>query len=69
VDNSPGDRTSECKGLLVPKGWYKHKKKGVMISYECATCKEKKVNKFLEWDEIMADDLNVLLKLSAHENY
>lgn len=69
VDNNPGDRQAECGGLLKPIAWSSHKKKGYMIHYECQKCGMKKVNKFLEFDAFLADDFNVLLKLSSITQY
>ena len=65
VDNNPGDRASECKGTLKPVAWSMHKKKGYMIHYICMKCSEEKRNKFLENDSFIADDFNILLKLSG----
>jgi hypothetical protein len=41
----PGDRGSECKGLMVPIGLFYKGKKGYMIQFECTLCGVKKVNK------------------------
>ncbi|APJ02692.1 RNHCP domain-containing protein [Silvanigrella aquatica] len=65
VDNNPGDRASLCKGILKPIAFSQHKKKGFMIHYQCLSCGEEKRNKFLENDCFIADDFNILLKLSG----
>jgi hypothetical protein len=65
IDNNPGDRASMCKGSLIPVSWSKNKKKGIMIHYQCAICAEQKKNKFLEYDNILSDDINILLKLNS----
>lgn len=59
IDNSPGDRANECKGLLVPIGvQFNHK--GTVIIYKCNKCNEIKRN-------ISSDDDNIdeIIKLST----
>ena len=51
VDIYPGDRSSDCKGLLRPVGVEKFKK-GYKIVYKCDKCGELKRN-------IMAHDDNI----------
>lgn len=60
VDNFPGDRANECKGLLKPVGLEKNKK-GYQIVYKCTKCNEVKKN-------IVAQDDNYkqILSLSAN---
>jgi hypothetical protein len=65
VDINPGDRSSLCKGILKPIAWSQHKKKGYMIHYQCELCGQEKRNKFLEYDSLIPDDFNTLLKLSG----
>lgn len=59
LDNNPGDRSCECKGLLEPIGIKKHKDTYKII-YRCQKCKAEKVN-------IAAndDDFDLIIKLSA----
>lgn len=59
VDNFPGDRKSECKGVLEPIG-IERNKKGVQIVYRCTVCGQIKKN-------IAADDDNseLIIELSA----
>ena len=61
VDLNPGDRSADCGGLLVPVSYFLHKKKGIMINYVCEKCGALRLNKFLEQDSFLADDLNSLL--------
>lgn len=60
VDINPGDRQSNCGGILEPVGaeYAKNAKKGVKILYKCRKCGDKKKN-------IAAkdDDNEVILKL------
>ena len=59
VDNNPGDRLCNCKGLLVPIGIEKSKKKDYKIIYRCSKCNEVKKN-------IMAtdDNFDLIIELS-----
>lgn len=38
LDIYPGDRASDCKGYLIPKGIEKNKKGDYKISYKCDKC-------------------------------
>lgn len=38
VDNFPGDRENDCKGLLKPIGVEISSKKGYVIIYKCEKC-------------------------------
>lgn len=60
LDIFPGDRKSECKGVLVPVGIEKNKK-GMQIVYKCSKCGEIKKN-------IVASDDNsdIIIELSSH---
>ncbi|MCL2634684.1 MAG: RNHCP domain-containing protein [Oscillospiraceae bacterium] len=59
VDNNPGDRQNECRGVLRPIG-LELNKKGRQIVYKCEKCGTKKKN-------IAADDDNgeLIIELSA----
>lgn len=59
VDNNPGDRMCECRGMLEPIGIKKYRDT-FKIVYSCQKCGQRKVN-------IMAtdDDKNLIIKLSA----
>ena len=65
VDVNPGDRAAGCGGLLVPRAYSQHKKKGFLIHYECKICGTAKVNRFLDVDAHEADRLEALLALSS----
>jgi RNHCP domain len=65
VDVNPGDRAAGCGGLLVPRAYSQHKKKGFLIHYGCDRCGMRKVNRFLDVDEHEADNFDALLKLSS----
>lgn len=38
VDDVPGDRASQCSGVLVPEGFAIEGRAGVVITYRCAKC-------------------------------
>lgn len=54
-DKVPGDRASECKGLMVPVGVELNKKKGTRIIHLCQKCGYKNINRMApddNWDLI-----------------
>lgn len=60
IDNNPGDRQSDCHGILRPIGIEKSKKGSYKIVYRCEKCKMVKKN-------IAAkdDNTNLIIKLSS----
>lgn len=52
VDINPGDRASECLGMMEPIGYYNNNRKGLVIIHKCQSCKIKKTNKSSENDNI-----------------
>jgi len=44
VDNLPGDRNSDCRGLMKPVGVRYHSKKDWQIVHRCQKCGAEKVN-------------------------
>ena len=65
VDNDPGDRANECKGLMKPIGLeYNSNKGGYIIIHRCSKCGEIKKNKSSE-----DDDYKEILKLSNLNKY
>lgn len=61
VDNNPGDRDSNCLGLLKPISVEKSKKSDFKIIFECQKCKSIRKN-------IMAkdDNIDLIIKISAN---
>lgn len=45
VDNEPGDRNNDCKGLMVPIDIEYNGKKGYIIVHKCTRCGQIKKNK------------------------
>lgn len=62
VDNNPGDRENNCKGIMKPIGIEIDSKKGIVIVFKCSKCGIIKKN-------VSAKDDNYekILKLSSHE--
>lgn len=65
VDVHPGDRASDCGGLLVPIGVEQSGKKGWVIVHRCERCGAVRRNKAALDDPAHPDDLEVLAALSA----
>ena len=63
VDNQPGDRDSDCRGLMEPIGRRYNSKKGWQIIHRCQKCGIKKVNR------IAPDDMDALLSMIKSEGY
>lgn len=57
VDINPGDRASECKGLMRPM-LTEHDRKGFIIEYRCEKCKIKK-----NFSASEDDDKEILFRL------
>jgi DNA-directed RNA polymerase subunit RPC12/RpoP len=51
--DGPGDRLSECMGLLKPTGIDQNGKKGFVILYTCESCGKKHRNKAASDDAII----------------
>ena len=62
LDLEPGDRNSQCDGLMKPIGLKYSSKKGFQIIHQCLKCRQKKVNKIAELT-VQADDIEELIKL------
>jgi len=68
VDENPGDRACQCKGVLKPESYSYNRKKGYMIQYRCQRCGSVKWNRFLEIDAFLPDSLDALLALNNIPN-
>lgn len=67
LDIFPGDRASDCSGLLVPVAVEQHPKKGWMIVHRCAKCGHTGRNKAALDDPIQPDSFEALLAVSSRE--
>ncbi len=61
LDNNPGDREAECRGMLIPIGVEKAKKDGYKIIFKCEKCGDIKRNIAAE-----DDDIDIIIKLSMN---
>lgn len=60
VDNMPGDREAECRGLLKPIQVELDSKKGYVIIYKCEKCGAIRKNK-----AAVDDDMDLLIQLTV----
>ncbi|MCL2171308.1 MAG: RNHCP domain-containing protein [Defluviitaleaceae bacterium] len=60
VDIAPGDRLSDCHGLMKPTGLRQHSQKGWQIRHECTKCGFSRMN--IAADD---DDFDLIVKLSS----
>jgi len=64
VDVFPGDRASDCKGILKPVAVDYNSKKGWIIVHKCESCGDLRRNKAALDDPDLPDDYDVLIALS-----
>ena len=64
VDEFPGDRASECGGLLEAVGVEHSGKKGWIVIHKCQRCGEIKRNKAALDDPVSPDDFELIVQLS-----
>jgi DNA-directed RNA polymerase subunit RPC12/RpoP len=63
VDINPGDRSSECQGVLKPVGVSYSGKKGWVIHHRCERCGEMRRNK-AALDDAVPDNYDLIIELS-----
>lgn len=66
VDNKPGDRENECKGLMKPIGIQVNGKKGFVIIHQCEKCEEIRKNRALTDIHEQADNIDKIIELSKN---
>ncbi|OFX16644.1 MAG: RNHCP domain-containing protein [Armatimonadetes bacterium RBG_16_58_9] len=64
VDTVPGDRMSDCGGLMEPVGLEHKSGKGWQIVHKCLRCGQRRVNKVAE-NTAQPDDIEALARLST----
>jgi len=67
-DNDPGDRASECGGLMAPLAIDKSGKKGFMIFHKCLECGKMTKNKVAD-DDDMEEVINLSANPLPRQNY
>lgn len=65
VDVNPGDRASDCHGLLEPIGVVQDSKKGWIIVSRCQHCGELRRNRAALDDPVQPDEFSALLALAG----
>jgi hypothetical protein len=65
VDKFPGDRASQCGGLLVPIGVEHSPKKGWVLLHRCQKCGDLRRNKAALDDPRQPDDYSIIITLST----
>ena len=69
VDVNPGDRASECGGLLVPVAVEQSAKKGWVIVHRCRVCNAERRNRAALDDPGTPDDFDALVALTTGSPY
>lgn len=67
VDVNPGDRASECRGMLRPVKVITDPRKGYIIVHKCEKCGATRRNRAAVGKCDQPDDLSLLIKLTASE--
>lgn len=65
VDVNPGDRASDCGGLLVPVQALTDPKKGFIIVSKCKKCGAIRRNKAAHEAQVQPDDMKLIIKLTV----
>ena len=63
ADIMPGDRASECRGLMAPVAVVPHSKKGFVITHKCIKCGSERNNR-----SATDDDTSLLIKYTNPDN-
>jgi len=62
VDEMPGDRASNCRGLMEPVGVKFHSNKGLQLVHQCTKCGDVAVCRSAT-DTVQPDDVSALCRL------
>ena len=65
LDINPGDRASDCGGLLEPIRVETDAKKGYIIVSKCQRCGEIRRNKAANEASVQPDDISKIIKLTV----
>ncbi len=65
VDEAPGDRRAQCRGLMEPVALVRHDRKGYQIVHRCTVCGVTRRNRVID-SGVAPDDLEQLCLLSAN---
>lgn len=67
LDIMPGDRASDCQGLMEPVKVFTDPKKGYVILHRCTVCGALRRNRAAHLAASQPDDLDLLISLTAAE--
>ena len=65
LDINPGDRASECQGLMEPISAEPDPKKGYVIIHKCTKCGEIHRNRAAHEAKVQPDDIKLIIKLTV----
>ena len=65
LDINPGDRASECQGLMEPISAEPDSKKGYVIIHKCTKCGEIHRNRAAHEAKVQPDDIKLIIKLTV----
>ena len=65
LDIYPGDRMSDCGGLMEPVKAFPDPKKGYVIVHRCQKCGQEKQNRAAHMAKVQPDDLDFIIKLTV----
>lgn len=65
VDEKPGDRACECRGLMEPRKIIYNSKKGYQIIHKCKKCGIEKANIICD-DLTQPDNYDLILKIMSN---
>ena len=65
VDVNPGDRASECGGIMDPISAEPDAKKGYIIIHKCRKCGAIRRNRAANEAKVQPDDISLIIKLTA----
>ena len=66
IDENPGDRASDCLGILEPISAYPDPKKGYVIVHRCKKCGAIRKNKAALETKDQPDNLELILNLTSN---
>ena len=65
VDENPGDRANECRGVMDPIRVETDPRKGYIIVHKCRKCGAVKRNRAAHTAPTQPDDLSLLIRLTV----
>lgn len=67
LDVNPGDRASDCGGLMEPVSALPDSKKGFIIIHRCTKCGAVRRNKAAHEAKCQPDDMKLIIELTAKQ--